>query len=197
MRDVLYFARRKYFGLLVACVVFQLGLSLFILIDDIQNDDLGFKEAPPVEIGFTRFIAAMVLHIIMNDEIYNGLKMIKYSVNHPWKFSNAQMAFATGFLQATSMFIISIINFAVISSSESVLDIAKDFTALAIIAEFDDIFAVGLGDEKANDICENADGVYDGLLRIEVTTSIHAKGVGSQKLPRDKVLEEINKHRRA
>jgi hypothetical protein len=94
----LYFARRKYFGLLVACVVFQLGLSLFILIDDFQNDDLGFQEAPPVEIGFTRFIAAMVLHIMMNDEIYNGLKMIKYSVNHPWKFSNAQMAFATGFL---------------------------------------------------------------------------------------------------
>ena len=78
--------------------MFQLGLSLFIFIDDVQNDELGFREPPAVEIGFTRFIAAMVLHIIMNDEIYNGLKMIKYSVNHPWKFSNAQMAFATGFL---------------------------------------------------------------------------------------------------
>lgn len=87
------------------------------------------------------------------------------------------------------MIIISIINFAVISSSETVLNIAKDFTALAIIADFDDIFAVGLGDERAADICENADGNYDGLLRIETTTSIKAKGVGSQKLPRDKVFE--------
>jgi len=42
LRDVLYFARRKYFGLLVACVVFQLGLSLFILIDDISNQSIGF-----------------------------------------------------------------------------------------------------------------------------------------------------------
>jgi len=177
--------------------MFQLGLSLFIFIDDVQNDELGFREPPAVEIGFTRFIAAMVLHIIMNDEIYNGLKMIKYSVNHPWKFSNPQMAFATGFLQAISMIFISIINFAVISSSGSVLDIAKDFTALAIIADFDDIFAVGLGDELACDICENADGVYDGLLRIEITTSYNAKGEGSQKLARDTVLEQINKHRRA
>ena len=118
----------------------------------------------------------MVLHIIMNDEIFNGLKMVKYSVNHPWKFANTKMAFATGFLQAMAMFIISIINFAVSASSDSVLDVAKDFTALEIIAQFDDIFATGLGDEKAQEICEDADSVYKGLFRIETTTSTETLG---------------------
>ena len=47
------------------------------------------------------------------------------------------------------MVLISLINYSVIAASESVLDVAKDFTALMIIAEFDDIFAAGMDNEKA------------------------------------------------
>ena len=35
---------------------------------------------------------------------------------------------------------IAIINYIVISSSESIIDIAKDFIALMVIADFDNIF---------------------------------------------------------
>ena len=42
------------------------------------------------------------------------------------------------------MVLISLINYAVIATSETVLDVAKDFTALIIIAEFDDIFGAGM-----------------------------------------------------
>ena len=99
MKEALYFSRRKFFGLIAACVIFQLGLSTFILVDQINNGEVDFALIPPtIEVGFARFVAAMVLHIIINDEIFNGLKTIKYSVNHPWKFSNPKMAFAAGFL---------------------------------------------------------------------------------------------------
>ena len=64
------------------------------------------------------------------------------------------MAFATGFLQVSAIVGISIINYSVIANSNSVLDIAKDFTALMIIAEFDDIFAAGLESEKVREICD-------------------------------------------
>ena len=37
--------------------------------------------------------------------------------------------------------VISLINYYVIGTSDSVLEIAKDFIALMIIADFDDIFA--------------------------------------------------------
>ena len=96
-KDRLYYARKKYFGFLVACVVFQLSLSLIILFSRGSSETI-FSESPSVEIGFSRFVAAMVMHIIMNDEIFNGMKMIKYSLNHPWKFSNPRLAFAAGFL---------------------------------------------------------------------------------------------------
>jgi len=104
-------------------------------VDQINNNEADFAALPPsIEVGFARFVAAMVLHIIINDEIFNGLKTIKYSVNHPWKFSNPKMAFAAGFLQVIAMFVISGISFLVILTSGSVIDVAKDFTALEIIA---------------------------------------------------------------
>ena len=89
-----------------------MSLSIFILLD---AEEAGFTEPPTVEIGFSRFIAAMVMNILINDEIYNGMKMIKYSVNHPWKFSNPMLAFTAGFLQVFSMVLISLINYLVIS----------------------------------------------------------------------------------
>lgn len=137
----------------------------------------------------------MVLHGIINDEIFNGMKMIKYSVNHWWKFSNPKLAFLTGFLQVIAMFTISLINFAVIANSDSVLDIAKDFTALSIIADFDDFFSEGLIHEKAAEVCENADGIYDGLFKIETTTSRKARGEADMKMEDDPVFAKVMKHR--
>ena len=56
-----------------------------------------------------------------------------------------------------AMVIISLINYLVISTSNSVLDIAKDFTALVIIADFDDIFGAGMETEKAKEVCKDED----------------------------------------
>ena len=71
-------------------------IALQVYDDDAIEDAL--KTPPTVEMGFSRFIAAMVMHIILNDEIFNGLKMIKYSTNHTWKFSHPKVAFTAGFL---------------------------------------------------------------------------------------------------
>ena len=67
------------------------------------------------------------------------------------------------------MFLITVINYMVITISESVIDIAKDFTALMIIADFDNIFGSLGGKEKAIDIIN--DSTYDQMFTIEVTTS--------------------------
>ena len=55
-------SRKKIFGFLVACVVFQISLSLFILIDAAQGDT-GLSVAPTADLGFSKFVAAMVMHI--------------------------------------------------------------------------------------------------------------------------------------
>ena len=62
----------------------------------------------------------------------------------------------------------------VVTISDNVLDVAKDFTALLIVSDFDDILAdltttYQAMTEPALDAKE-----YDGLLKIETTTSSEA-----------------------
>lgn len=83
----------------------------------------------------------MIMHVIVCGEISNGLKMMKFAANHWWKFSNPRLAWLTGFLQASALVLIAFINYLVVTVSDNVLDVAKDFTALLIISEFDDILA--------------------------------------------------------
>ena len=52
------------------------------------------------------------------------------------------------------MIIITIINYFVIAVSGTVIDVAKDFTALLIIADFDDIFGENIEDEKSREVCQ-------------------------------------------
>ena len=60
------------------------------------------------------------------------------------------------------MFLITLINYNVITVSDNVLDIAKDFTALMIVADFDDIFgSFGSGVEIAKEVC--TDKIYENI----------------------------------
>ena len=68
-------------------------------------------------------------------------------IGMPWLF-------LAGFLQVIVMVIITLINYIVIYVSGNVLDVAKDFTALLIIANFDDIFGDNIEDEKSREVCE-------------------------------------------
>ena len=68
----------------------------------------------------------------------------------------------------------ALINYAVITASETVLDLAKDFTALIIISEIDNQFA----SFHKNELIENAltQQDYAGLFKIETTSSVDARG---------------------
>ena len=98
---------------------------------------------------------------------------MKYSANHWWKFSNPRLAWLSGFLQTSAMLCVAIVNYFVITISDNVLDLAKDFTALMIIGEFDDFLS------KASETyashteiafeCTSED-CYSNLMMIEVTT---------------------------
>lgn len=47
---------------------------------------------------FVRFVAIVIMHIYVLDEIQNGLRMMKFALNHWWKFKYPGHAFLTGFL---------------------------------------------------------------------------------------------------
>ena len=110
----------------------------------------------------------------VDEEIRNGIKMMKYSVNHWWKFRHHRVAFTTGLLQYSALTAIAIVNYIVVMISETVIDIAKDFTALIIISDFDDIF----GSQASKSDMSRAiitEGAYEELFIVETTTSLSAK----------------------
>ena len=97
-----------------------------------------FVEVPSSMMTICRLIAGILMQMIINNEVQRGLSIMKYSVNHYWKFKYGGLAYTSGILQVLSAVLIAIINYAVITASDNVLDLAKDFTALIIIAEIDD-----------------------------------------------------------
>lgn len=86
---------------------------------------------------FARFICATILHLSCVDEVHAGLEMMKYSVNHPYKFNQPSVAWMSGFLQYLSCLTVEMANIGVICAANDTIDIVFNFIALAIIAEFD------------------------------------------------------------
>jgi len=67
----------------------QLMLTWFLAIeaftDTCQQDN--FSTNPNgVTIVLARFMCAIFLHITLVDKTKQGLAMMKYAMNHPWKF---------------------------------------------------------------------------------------------------------------
>lgn len=73
----------------------------------------------------------------INHEVAGAMAMMKFANNHPWKFKNPGLAFATGYAQVISTCATAIICYIVIIISSDVLELARDFTALMIMSDFD------------------------------------------------------------
>ena len=135
------------------------------------------------------------MHVWLNNEILNGMFMMKYAVNHHWKFKFHRTAALAGFMQFSAMFLIAIANYMVIQISESAIDIAKDFTALLIISDFDDIFTSLSGSTLADDIVSAAGDEYEPMFIVEVTTSNDANSPRENTpLEPDEVYDKMVKY---
>jgi len=192
MADLLQSRRRTYIMSILAVWLFQVGFGTIIIIDALKNGDLDISNVPDIKIAMARFICGMVLHVQCSGEIQNGLLMMKYSVNHYWKFSNYNTAFLAGFFQVTAMVLITLINYAVITIESTVIDVAKDFTALYIVAEFDNKFSLG-PDEKPKQII--TDSLYESIFEVQVTTSHDSDFEKSQELPDCPIFNRMRKRR--
>lgn len=109
---------------ILAVWLFQIGFASIIIIDAYDAGGFDWGEVPDIKIAMTRFVCGMVLHVQCSGEIQNGLKLMKHSVNHYWKFSNYNTAYLAGFFQVTAMVLITLINYAVITLEDNVISIA-------------------------------------------------------------------------
>lgn len=107
-----------------------------------------------VFILFARFICATILHLSLVDEVSAGLEMMKYAVNHRYKFENYQVAYLAGLLQTISCLSVELANIGVICGANDTISIVFNFIALAIIAEFDNYVYGSMKNESFKELCD-------------------------------------------
>lgn len=168
-------ARGNYLSQVVLCWGVQMALCALLGASMLLTTDEG-TGAPILSIYpnsqglvIARFACGIILHMQLQNELCNGLRNMKFAISHHYRFDNPVVAFMAGFLQATSIFVIEIVNFIVILTSASYLDVVMNFMALAVIAEFDDKFFDALGSDSLKDLLE--DPAYDDLYMVTRTSS--------------------------
>lgn len=133
-----------------------------------------------VFIMFARFICATILHLSCVDEVSAGLEMMKYAVNHPYKFEHFSIAWLSGFLQCFSCLCVEIANIGVICGANDTISIVFNFIALAIIAEFDNYVFGSMKNESFRELTEKE---FTSKVLIVCHTS-------SKKCPEDELSTE-------
>ena len=80
---------RIFLGALMVVGMQSTMVSLLIL-DMYQSDK--FDLVPPENflIVIPRLLSSVMMHLIVEPDIRNGIALMKYSVNHPWMFKGAR-----------------------------------------------------------------------------------------------------------
>ena len=164
-------------GQVLTIWIFQ--ISLFGLIfDQARTIKWNTMILQGVDVTFARFVAGIMMHVAMVTELKQAMEKMKFVVNHEWLFRHPYIAFLSSFAQAWIVILVTALNYIVIIAlSSTVLDIAKDFLALAVIAEFDNFFynEHKVASSIPKEILENKDEEkYRDLFEIRNTQSNEA-----------------------
>ena len=107
----------------------------------------------------------------MVSEFDQSIRLMKYVVNHPWKFRSYHLAFITGFLQFTICIIIEVSNvWVLMGNSDNHFDIVANFVVILVVAQFDDYFYKMRAKDEITNMVENSKTAF----RWETTTSFDA-----------------------
>ena len=144
------------------------------------------------EMSILRLLVSVVTHVIMQEGLTQGYTMMKYAVNHHWKFHDYRLAFLTGFLSVTISMLIEIATFyMLLFASEEFFAVLEKFAVVILIADFGIVFYTLEKDEKNKAIITEPE--YEGILKWEITTSKSARCKVPQNLlePEDTLKEEL------
>lgn len=81
-------------------------------------------------------------HILLLSDIDEGLKMMKYALNHPWKFVSYKKAYLAGLVQVIIVISVELSTFYIlIFQSDHIFDILANYVIVLVIADFGSNFA--------------------------------------------------------
>ena len=102
------------------------------------------EPADKVQVLGARFICTILMHLQVESDLRQGLKMMKYLSNQPFDFSNPGMAFVVACMQIFGGLAAEVTCIIYLSSLNKAIDTIIRFVALASIAKVDDFYALAL-----------------------------------------------------
>ena len=126
------------------------------------------------------------MHILMQPEFEQSLMIMKYSINHSWKFRSYTLAFMTGFLQMSISCVIELSNlYVMINESSTQFNIIANFIVMLVVADFDTYFYAARKSDVISSLLQ--DKRYSSIFAWETTTSYDA----CAKIPENKLKKEV------
>lgn len=114
--------------------------------------------------------------------------MMKFALNHSYKFDIWWMAFLVGFCQMFAVASVEVVNLTILLVNDSIIETIMNFLAFVMISEFDDYFFDNLRDEPVKDLIsdgkmsilrddndEDIEVTLEDLTNREVTTSEYSR----------------------
>ena len=139
------------FMILVATSIMTIWL-FYQLYETFTEDEWELKDdmflMPWINLVICRTILAWYLHMIIDKDIKQGHRFMKYGLNHPWKFRAFCTTYFIGALQSGVALFAEFISIAVLLGTRSYIDAVKDFIALVVVNDFDNMIFGYLQDDN-------------------------------------------------
>ena len=168
-------------AMLVFLVFTTIALYVYLYInftDPFWKLDEAISNLPTGHIVICRSILAIFMHFLIDADLTQGLDMMKYALNHPWKFRRWYMACLIGLTQFAMAFMTEYVSIQVILSTSTYIDAVKDFIALIVVNELDNyLFNYQHKDDFHKIIVDGEIEVgtislsLKDILKVETTTS--------------------------
>ena len=132
-----------------------------------------YQSTTTTELQILRIISMIVLHLQVSTQVRQSLFIMKYSVNHEYRFSDPTVAFLSGFVSFVTVILIEICNVTNILEQLSVILIFKSTLTFSLIYNFNSFFFGSMTDPISKVYVTNPE--FAKVLRYEVTTSDQAR----------------------
>ena len=104
----------------------------------------------------TRFVATIMMHLSVEGDVRQGLKIMKYVSNHPHFFNFPSVAFVTGLMQIIGGILTEVLCIVFLTSLNSEIEVIIRFSAFKSIASIDNFYTnclpTGPGNPLLNDV---------------------------------------------
>ena len=119
-------------------------LMIFFIGTMVFSSDFEIVLPGTLSVMGARFICTILMHLQVEGDVRQGLRMMKFVTNHSKDFSNPGSAFFVAVMQTTGGLFAEIACILFLGSINKAIDVIIKFVALASIAKVDDFYASAL-----------------------------------------------------